>query len=204
MLIRFVSLTVFAFALQLLCGSALGAQAPVSTEIIGPSTAALTVGVQRAVERDTVRKRPKAVEYSAWYERRATVHRLASWATLPLFAAEVVTGQELYKNGPEAADWAKDYHGVVAGSLGGLFALNTLTGGWNLIAARDDAAGRKWRTVHAVLMLVSDAGFAYAGALANDAEESSATRDRHRMVAITSSSVALVSYLMMLPPLRRD
>jgi hypothetical protein len=53
-------------------------------------------------------------------------------------------------------------------------------------------------------MLAADAGFAYAGALAEDAEESSDARRRHRTVAISASSVALLSYVMMLPPLRRD
>ncbi len=202
--IRSVSLTVLWLAFHLLVGSQLGAQEVSSPEVAGPYASALTSGVRLPVGADTVRRRPKAVEYTDWYERRATIHRVASWATLPLFAAEVVTGQELFKNGPEAAQWAKDSHGIVAGSLGGLFALNTLTGGWNLIAARHDPAGRKWRTVHALLMLTADAGFAYAGSLADAAEESSVMRDRHRMVAITSSSVALASYLMMLPPLRRD
>ena len=154
---------------------------------------------------DTVpRRRPRAVEYSEWYTRRATIHKVASWTTLPLFAAEVVTGQELFKNGPQAADWAKDSHGIIAGSLGGLFAVNTVTGVWNLWDARKDENGRKWRTVHAVLMLAADAGFAYTGSLADDAENSSVIRSRHRAAAITSSSVALASYLMMLPPLRRD
>ena len=144
---------------------------------------------------DTVtrRRRPVAIEYSDWYERRATIHRLASWTTLPLFAAEVVTGQELFRNGPDAADWAQDSHGIIAGSLAGLFALNTVTGVWNLWDARHDPSGRKWRTVHAVLMLAADAGFAYAGALAEDAEESSDTRRQHRTVAISASSVALLS-----------
>jgi hypothetical protein len=92
----------------------------------------------------------------------------------------------------------------VAGSLGALFALNSVTGVWNLWDARHDPAGRRWRTAHAVLMLVADAGFAYTGSLADGAENSAATRSRHRSAALTSSGVALASYLMMLPPLRRD
>jgi uncharacterized membrane protein len=172
--------------------------------IAGPRVDGATLGVRQP--QDTIRRRPrpKAIEYSEWYERRATIHRIASWATIPLFAAEVVTGQELFKNGPEAADWAKDGHGIVVASLGGLFALNTVTGGWNLWAARKDPGGRKWRTAHAILMLVADAGFAYTGYLADDAEESAVKRQQHKNMAITSSSVALVSYLMMLKPLRRD
>jgi hypothetical protein len=187
------------------------AMLPLSTpihaqQLAGPVASHLTAGVRLAEIGDTIPKRPraKAIEYSDWYERRATIHRIASWATLPLFAAEVVTGQELIKNGPEAAGWARDSHGIVAGSLGGLFALNTLTGAWNLWDSRADENGRKWRTTHAILMLVADAGFAYTGSLADGSENSSATRNRHRTAALTSSSVALVSYLMMLPPFRRD
>ena len=173
----------------------------------GPLVSTLAVGVQPiAPVADTVRKRarPKAIEYSDWYQRRATIHRLASWTTLPLFAAEYVTGQELFKNGPEAADWAQDSHGAIAGGLAGLFALNTVTGVWNLWDARKDPNGRKWRTVHSILMLVADGGFAYAGSLADDAEDSSDIRRKHKQVAITSGSIALASYLMMLPPFRRE
>jgi hypothetical protein len=173
--------------------------------LAGPTLAGATAGVRMPMlSSDTTRRRPRAVEYSDWYMRRATIHRVASWTTLPLFAAEIVTGQELFKNGPQAAEWAQDSHGVIAGSLAGLFAVNTVTGVWNLWAAREDENGRTWRTVHAVLMLAADAGFAYTGSLAEDAENSSTVRSRHRTAAITSSSIALASYLMMLPPLRRD
>lgn len=179
---------------------------PIAGPVAGPVASQLTVGVSLVPSSDTIRPRPRsrAIEYSDWYQRRATIHRVASWTTLPLFAAEVVTGQELFKNGPEAAGWAKDSHGIIAGSLGGLFALNTVTGVWNLWDGRKDPNGRKWRTTHALLMLASDAGFAYAGSLADGAENSATIRSRHKTVAITSSSVALASYLMMLPPFRRD
>lgn len=173
----------------------------VDREILGLRTTHVR---ERAGDSVRQRTRPKAIEYSVWYERRATVHRIASYATLPLFAAEVVTGQELLRNGPEAAGWARNSHGFVAGSLGGLFVLNTITGGWNLIDSRKDPNGRGWRTLHALLMLTADAGFAYTGSLAEGAEESAANRRQHRNAAIISSSVAALGYLLMLPPLRRD
>ncbi len=169
---------------------------------LGPALEGRQVGVHLSA--DTLRRRPVAVEYSDWYMRRATIHRVASWATLPLFAAEVVTGSELYKNGPQAAAWARDTHGTIAGSLGGLFVVNSVTGLWNLWDARHDAEGRKWRTAHALLMLAADAGFAYTGSLADRAENSASVRSDHRTAALTSSGVALVSYLMMLPPFRRE
>lgn len=168
--------------------------------------ASLAPAAAGMVDADTVRRRtrPKAIEYSVWYERRATVHWIASWTTVPLFAAEYVTGQELFAHGPESADWAKDSHGAIAGSLAGLFAVNTVTGVWNLWDARHDPNGRTWRTLHSILMLAADAGFAYAGSLADDAEDSADIRRKHKRVAITSGSIALASYVMMLPPLRRD
>lgn len=185
---------------------------PVAAQLLptGPTVTGTIAGVRvdapaPSAPGDTIpRRRARAIEYSDWFYRRATIHKVASWTTLPLFAAEVVTGSELYRNGPEAADWAKDSHGVIAGSLGGLFAVNTVTGLWNLWDARHDPNGRKWRTTHALLMLAADAGFAYTGSLAERAENSADVRSQHRTAAFASSGVALVSYLMMLPPLRRD
>lgn len=195
--------TLLAMAMAMQLAVALPDSAPAASPApYGPRIDGLAVRIQR----DTLpaRPRPIAIEHSDWYYRRQTVHRIASWATLPLFAAEVVTGQELFENGPEAADWAQDAHGVMAGSLAGLFAVNTVTGAWNLWDSRHEPEGRKWRTTHAILMLVADAGFAYTGYLADEAEESGARRRDHRTAALTSSSIALISYAMMLPPIRRD
>ncbi|HEV8218451.1 MAG TPA: hypothetical protein VGP95_21525 [Gemmatimonadaceae bacterium] len=156
---------------------------------------------------DTIRPRKKkvvAVEYSDWYGRRLTIHRWASYLTLPLFAGNYVTGQQLLQNGNRAPTWAIDAHGPLAAGVTTLFAFNTFTGGWNLIEARSDPNGRAWRTTHAVLMLTADAGFAAAGLLSNRAERSDQLRRLHRTVALASISTATLSYLMMLPPLRRD
>ncbi len=150
------------------------------------------------------RKKAVAVEYGDWYNRRLTIHRWASYATLPLFAGNYVTGQQLFDKGNQAPAWAIDAHGPLAASVATLFAVNTVTGGWNLWEGRHDPNGRKWRMAHAILMLTADAGFTTAGILADDAERSDSRRRLHRTVALTSIGVSLVSYAMMLGPLRRD
>jgi hypothetical protein len=150
------------------------------------------------------RKKVVTVEYSDWYNRRLTIHRWASYATLPLFAGNYVTGQQLFEKGNLAPRWAIQAHGPLATSVATLFAVNTMTGGWNLWAGRHDPNGRKWRMAHALLMLGADAGFTSAGLLANQAERSDARRRLHRTVALTSIGMSLVSYTMMLPPFRRD
>lgn len=151
---------------------------------------------------DTVR--PQAVEYSEWYSRRLTIHKAASYATLPLFTFQYVAGTQLYEKSSDAPAWARRGHGIAATGVATLFTVNTVTGVWNLIEARKDPAGRTWRTTHALLMLAADAGFTTTGILAERAERSSDNRRMHRTVALSSMAVATVSYLMMLPPLRRD
>ena len=158
--------------------------------------------------KDTVpvrrRKKVVAVEYSDWYSRRLTVHRLASYATVPLFAGNYITGRQLYAYGNQAPEWATRYHGPLATSVATLFTINTITGGWNLWEGRHDPSARKWRFTHAILMLTADAGFTTAGLLANSAERSQSRRDLHRTIALSSIGVSVVSYAMMLKPFRRD
>jgi len=154
---------------------------------------------------DTVRKRPRAIEYSNFYTVRLTIHRYASFATLPLFVAEYALGRSLYNTPPDSVSGSvRSAHGAVALGIAGLFGVNTVTGGWNLWDARKDPAGRTRRYVHAALMLVSDAGFVATGALAPSRRAELAgtidpnRRSLHRTVAIASMSTALAGYLMML------
>jgi len=173
----------------------------------GPRMDAWRVGAG-AVEADSTKPRRKAVRLSEAYAVRRQVHKLASFATIPLFVAEYVAGEQLIKKGRRDAGWAGDYHGVGAGVIAGLFGVNTLTGGLNWWETRNQTDGRTWRTVHTALMLLADAGFVATGALASDGEGPSGNQGNqnrtHRAVAIGSMSVATVSYLMMLKPLRRD
>ena len=161
-----------------------------------------------AMSLDTVpvprRKKVVMVEYSDWYGRRLTIHRWASYATLPLFVGNYVTGQQLLSNGNLAPSWALRTHGPLATSVATLFAVNTLTGGWNLWEGREDPSARAWRFTHAFLMLGADAGFTAAGVLSKEAQRSDQRRQLHRTVALTSIGVSLVSYVMMLSPFRRD
>jgi hypothetical protein len=135
-----------------------------------------------------------AVEYSDGYRLRAKVHKVASFATLPLFAAEGVLGQSLYDN-PTSSK--KDAHLAVAAGLGGLFAVNTVTGVWNLVEARKDPTHRGRRLAHGLLMLGADAGFLATAALGPEGDEEG-SRSAHRAMAFTSIGMATASYLIML------
>lgn len=149
--------------------------------------------------------RPRAVEYSEGYGRRLAIHRIASYTELPLFATEYWLGEKLRRderNGLDASG-VRTAHGAVAAGLGVLFAVNTVTGVWNLVEARHDPAGRTRRNLHALGMLLADAGFLYTASLAGDAGEfgefgeGGGGVNRHRNAAIASISVATVSTLMM-------
>ena len=169
----------------------------------GPRMESARVGIDLSAS-DTVKPRRRAVRLSDAYHTRLRIHKVASFAMLPLFAAQYAAGDQLYKKGSAAPDWAQNSHGVLAASVAGLFTLNTITGGLNWWETRRSDKGRAWRTTHAALMLLADAGFTATGVLAERAEESGDDRRLHRTVALTSIGVATASYLMMLKPLRRD
>jgi hypothetical protein len=180
----------------------------------GPRADAARVGADAAVpglsrvgvdaEPDTVRRRRKAFQLSEEYNSRRKLHKASSYAMLPMFAFEYAAGNQLMQKSSAAPSWARTGHRVVATGLVGLFGLNTYTGGLNWWETRGQEDGRAWRTVHSALMLLSDAGFAWAGQLSKPAENSISTRRLHKQVAVTSISIASVSYLMMLKPFRRD
>lgn len=145
---------------------------------------------------DTPRARPRAVSYSDAYYQRLTIHRYGSYAMLPLFAAEYVLGNELL-NGRSPASWVKPAHSAVAAGVGALFAVNTVTGAWNLWDARADENGRTRRIAHSALMLASDAGFAATGLIAGDAKHSASAARRHRNVALASMGLSTAGTLLM-------
>lgn len=145
-------------------------------------------------------RRPRAIEYSDLYGVRLEIHRIASYATLPLFVGEAVLGQALYHN-PPGPSGTRTAHSVVALGVAGLFGVNTVTGLWNLWDSRHDPADRPRKYIHAALMLLSDAGFVATGVVAPGGRQvlrdpNSATV--HRNIAITSMGVALIGYGMML------
>lgn len=192
-------------ALFALLGAA-GAGGTDST-IAGPRIDALRVGAGVEVPDTVTRVRKKAVQVSEWYNTRLKIHKYASYATLPLFVTEFIAGDKLMGDRQAAPQWARDYHAPIAGVIAGLFGVNTLTGGLNWWESRSQTEGRAWRTTHSALMLLADAGFVATGMLAGDASEIRNSGDRrktHRAVAVGSMSVATLSYLMMLKPIRRD
>jgi len=169
--------------------------------IAGPRISALaTIPENAGVIATADTGRPRAIEYSDAYYTRLTIHRYASYAELPLFATEYALGQRIL-NGQRTGDFAssgtRTAHKIVAGGLGVLFAVNTVTGVWNLYEARHDPAGRTRRDLHALSMLLADAGFLWTASLAHGARETEAGANRHRNAAIASISVATASTLMM-------
>ena len=185
-----------------LAGSADTMRVPpvVADSVPATLTSRLELPVSLQLEADTTpRRRRKAIEVSDWYERRLRIHRYGAYATLPLFVFQAAAGNELYHKGSGADGWARNGHRVGATALATVFSVNTVTGLWNLWDSRAAPQGRTRRTVHTLLMLASDAGFAYAGIkLSEDAEQSAEARRKHRNTAYASMGIAVTGAGMML------
>jgi hypothetical protein len=174
---------------------------------IGPRDAPVGVALCAAADTTPRKKRAKAFELSDEYETRLTIHKWASYATAPLFTAQAIVGQQLYLSyqaGNRPSQGMRIAHDALAAGVGALFLTNTVTGSLNWWETRSQTEGRTWRTIHAGLMLISDAGFAYTAAIGPRARRLQADRNLHKNLAIGSASIALASYLMMLSPIRRD
>ncbi|HVX38891.1 MAG TPA: hypothetical protein VHB25_04885 [Gemmatimonadaceae bacterium] len=143
------------------------------------------------------RRRPHAVELSDAYYTRLEIHRYAAWAEFPVFGAEWWLGQKLIASGNGPGAWVRPTHAVVAGALGGLFAVNTVTGVWNLWDSRQSTDDRALVWTHSALMLAADAGFAITGALAHGAHTSISRQNQHRNAALVSMSLATAGTLLM-------
>jgi hypothetical protein len=173
--------------------------APEAAPVVGPRP--VSSGFVRPAA-DTIRPRsarPRAIEYSDWYYRRLTMHRIASYAELPLFAGEYVLGEQLLsdqRHGTRPSGLVTA-HVMVATGLGALFAFNTVTGGWNLWEARKDPAGRTRRTLHTILMLVADAGFFATAAAGGSAKQSISNAQLHQNLAVASMGVGAAGTIMM-------
>ncbi len=145
---------------------------------------------------DTPVTRRHAIQYSEWYHRRLIVHQIGSFTILPLFAAEWSVGQNLLQD-REPPSWMLGTHQFVAGSIGVVYGVNTITGLWNLWDSRQNPAGRTRRFLHATAMLGSGAGFIWAGAVAGNARRSRADADHHRAIALTSIGLSTAGTVMM-------
>jgi hypothetical protein len=141
---------------------------------------------------------PPPFAYSDGYRTRVKIHKIASTAFLPLVATQGILGKMIYDNPtPTKRSW----HKGVAFGIGGLFAVNTVTGTWNLVEARKDPEHKKRRVAHALLMLASDAGFlatAMTNPTSHGLNDPAHQRSLHRGLAIASISTATVGYLLML------
>lgn len=164
------------------------------TPLLSDPAALLPVDVQPVATAPAPRL---AFEYSEGYRQRARIHKLASWATLPLFGAEAIIGSSLYSN-PTSAK--RDAHVVIGAGIGALFAVNTATGVWNLLEARKDPSFGKKKWLHSILMMGADVGFVATAATGPESEhgESEGSRATHRAIVFSSIAMATTAYLIML------
>jgi hypothetical protein len=146
-----------------------------------------------------------ATEYSDAYQTRRRIHKIASFATLPMLGTELWLGQSMYNATPTDANSKRGLHAAIGSGIIGLFALNTVTGAWNLFGeGRHDPNGRTLRLAHGILMMVADAGFvaaAQSGPNSRSARQAltfETSKATHRNIAVASISVATTSYLLML------
>jgi hypothetical protein len=202
---RSVLVTGFVFTALLLPAHRAAAQAdgPIHAAVASAVTSP-TLSGEVALEPDDPQSpapRVAAFEYSDAYKTRAKIHKYASFATLPLFAAEFALGQSLY-NTP--TDSKKSAHIAIGSGIIGLYGVQGVTGLMNLLEARKDANpdGKKRRLTHAILMLASGAGFAITPMVApghrDQLEFGSGSASTHRAVAFTSIGVGTAGYLVML------
>lgn len=152
--------------------------------------------LRTAVDTPRVRRRVHAIEYSDAYNTRLTIHRIGSYTMLPLFAGEWYVGNRLL-TGINPPGWMKPAHAGMAGALGVLFTVNTVTGAWNLWDSRQDPAGQTRRYLHTGLMLASDAGFAWAGAIGGKAKHNYLTARTHRNIAVGSIALSTAGTALM-------
>ncbi len=146
-----------------------------------------------------------AIEHSEAYQKRAKLHKYASFATLPLFATELALGQSVYSSTGDAGG-KKGAHVVVGTGIVALFGVNTVTGLWNMFGkeGRQDTDGRTLRLAHGLLMMAADTGFLATAVLTPEGNDHGRTatatngRSRHRGLAIGSISVGTAGYLLML------
>jgi hypothetical protein len=161
-----------------------------------PADTVVLAAVSIPIAADTPRVRRHAVTYSDAYNTRLTIHRIGSYTMLPLFAGEWYLGNQLL-NGTNPASWMKPTHVGVAGALGVLFTVNTVTGAWNLWDSRADPAGRTRRYIHTSLMLASDAGFLWTAAIGGGAKHHHDAGVRHQNVALGSIGLSTLGTALM-------
>ena len=142
---------------------------------------------------DPQQARPVAIEYSDGHETRAKIHKYTSWATLPLIGDGILAGPAPLRRPEHQRAALRGVHGAVGAGLIGLFAVQSVTGAWNLLEA-SSAPGHKKRLTHGLIMLAAEGGFIAAAAMApghsrNDLINFDANKSTHRNVALVSIGV---------------
>jgi hypothetical protein len=170
-----------------------------------PGIEALTGSLQTppAVSLQQPAVHPVAVDYGHAYDVRAKIHKYASYSMLPMFGAQVVVGQKLRNeldSGEDTHGGLKTAHTALATGIVGLFAVNSVTGVWNLVQSRNDQNQRGLRLAHSLMMLGADAGFVATAMITPNEHEHGGpfSNGPHRTIALTSMGVATASYLIML------
>jgi hypothetical protein len=151
---------------------------------------------------DSQGQRPVAIQYSEGHETRAKIHKYTSWATLPLMATEFALGESLYNDPDSTNSSSRGVHGTIGAALIGVFAVQSVTGVWNLVDSKE-APGHTKRLVHGLLMLAAEGGFIAAAVTApghsrNDLINFDANKATHRNIAIFSIGIGTAGYLLML------
>lgn len=155
-----------------------------------------------ATGQDTARtrRRTRAIEYSSGYATRLKLHRVLSFAMLPLFAGSFFSGDQIIRKGDAAPGWARSLHGPFAAGTAVVFGANTITGVWNLWESRKDPAGRAKRYVHSILFMAAGAGFVYAAGKAEHEDDlgGGSRNHAHRNIALASMGISVSSWALML------
>jgi len=141
---------------------------------------------------------PTPSPYTRAYEIRQDIHKYASYATLPLFAAEYALGESLGSE-PGSEGSARGLHAALGTGLVGLFVVETVTGGWNLWQSRHEKPHRTPRMIHSFLMIGANVGFVATSASApSDHRPTTFDHDRktHRNIAIASIGIGTAGYLL--------
>ena len=152
--------------------------------------------VRLPVRRDTA---AQAIEHSDLYYTRLTIHRWTSYAAVPLLAAQYVVGQQLADG-----EGSRSAHGALATGTAVVFAVNTITGGWNLVESWKEPG--KLRKTHSVIMLLADVALVATFATAPEDDDEGEGEDgggtgTHRSLAIAGGGLAITGFALMIPSL---
>jgi hypothetical protein len=177
--------------------------APDTLPVAGPAVVATRVGITPAPAdagdgARVMHALPPAVQLSDAYYTRLRIHRLMSYAMVPLFIGSYLSGDQLLEKGRDAPTWARRTHPAFATGSAVVFGVNQVTGWWNLIEGWKEKEGRTSRVLHSVAMTIATAGFVYAGSIGEEARDNGDTRNRHRAVALGSMGISAASWLFQL------